>query len=65
MLNVPPPICTDTSTSKNSSNSTIESGCEFDVCLDDYNKEVLGILEDLQCTRNPVKGQSQISDPFV
>ena len=31
MLNLPAPICTDTSTSKNASNSTIESGCESDV----------------------------------
>ena len=55
MLNLPPPICTDTSTSKNASNSTIESGCESDVCLDDYDKEILSILEDLQCPRNPVE----------
>ena len=55
MLNLPPAICTDTSTSKNASNSTIESGCESDVCLDDYDKEILSILEDLQCPRNPVK----------
>ena len=39
MPNLPPPICTDTSTSKNASNSTIESGYESDVCLDDYDKE--------------------------
>ena len=57
MLNLPPPICTDTSTSKNASNSTIESGCESD----NYDKEILSILEDLQCLRNPVKSQSQIS----
>ena len=27
MLSLPPPICTDTSTSKNASNIAIESGC--------------------------------------
>ena len=37
MPNLPPPICTGASTSKNASNSTIESGCESDVCLDDYD----------------------------
>ena len=47
MPNLPPPICTDTSTSKNTSNSTIERGCESDVCLDDYDKEILSVLEDL------------------
>ena len=31
ILNLPPPICTDTSRSKNASNSTIESSCESDV----------------------------------
>ena len=65
MPNLTPPICTDTFTSKNASNSTIESGCESDVCLDDYHKEILSILEDLQCPRNPVKSQSQISIPSV
>ena len=30
-------------------------------CLDEYNKEILSILEDLQCPPNPVKGQSEIS----
>ena len=49
MLNIPPSICTDISTSKNASNSTIESGCESNVCLDNYDKEILSILEDLQC----------------
>ena len=49
MPNLPPPNCTDTSASENASNSTIESGCESDVCLDDYDKEILSILEDLQC----------------
>ena len=39
MPNLPPPICTDTSTSKNASNSTTESGYESDVCLDDCDKE--------------------------
>ena len=39
MPNLPPPICTDTFTSKNVSNSTIESGCESDICLGDYDKE--------------------------
>ena len=63
MSNLPPLICTDTSTSKNASNSTIESGCESDVCLDDYDKEILSILEDRQCPRKPVK--SQISVPSV
>ena len=65
MLNLPPSICTDTSTCKNASNSTIESVCESDVCLDNYDKEILSILEDLQCPRNPVKSQSQISVPSV
>ena len=50
MPNLPPPICTDASASKNASNSTIESSCESDVCLDDYNKDVLSILEDLLCS---------------
>ena len=65
MSNLPPLICTDTSTSKNASNSTIESGCESDVCLDDYDKEILSILEDLQCPWKSVKSQSQISIPSV
>ena len=65
MPNLPPPICTDTSTSKNVSNSTIESGCESDVCLNNYDKEILNILEDLQCPLNPVKNKSQISIPSV
>ena len=65
MLNLPPLICTDTYTYKYASNSTIESGCESDVCLDNYDKEILSILEDLQCPRKPVKGQSQISVPSV
>ena len=65
VLNLPPSICTDTSTSKNASNCTIESGCESDVCPDDYDKEILSILEYLQCPRNPVKSQSQISVPSV
>ena len=65
MPNLPPPICKDTFTSKNASNSTIESGCKSDVCLDDYDKEILSILEDLQCPQNPVKSQSQISVPSV
>ena len=65
ILNLPSPIYTDTSTFKNASNSTIESGCESDVCLDDDDKEILSILEDLQCPRNPVKSQSQISVPSV
>ena len=60
MFNLPAPICTDTSTSKNASNITIESGCEPDVCLDEYDKEILNILEDIQCPRKPVKSQSQI-----
>ena len=55
MPNLPPPICTDTSTPKNTSNSTIERGCESDVCLDDYDKEILSILEGLHFPRNPVK----------
>ena len=63
MPNLPPPNCTDTSASENASNSTIESGCESDVCLDDYDKEILSILEDRQCPRKPVK--SQISVPSV
>ena len=63
--NLPPPICTDTSTSENVSNSTIESGCESDVCLNDYDKEILGIIKDRQCPRNPVKSQSQINLPSV
>ena len=63
--NLPPPNCKDTSTSKNASNSTIESGCESDVCLDDYDKEILSILEDLQCPQKSVKSQSQISIPSV
>ena len=65
MLHLPPPICTDTSRSKNASNSTIESSCESDVWLVDYEKEILSILEDLRCPRNPVKSQSQISVPSV
>ena len=46
MPNLPRLICTDTSTAKNISNSYIESGCESDVCLNDYDKEILSILED-------------------
>ena len=46
MPNLPSPICTDTSTSKIASNSTIGNGCESDVCLNDYDKEILSILED-------------------
>ena len=65
MPNLPPPICTDTFTSKNASNSTIESGCEYDVCLHDYDKEILSILKDLQYPRNPIKSQSQLSVPSV
>ena len=65
MPNLPSPICTDTSTSKIASNSTIGNGCESDVCLNDYDKEILSILEDLQCPRNPVKSQSQKSVPSV
>ena len=65
MSNLPPPISKDISASKNTSNSTIESGCESDVCLDDYDKEILSILEDLQCPRKSVKSQSQISIPSV
>ena len=38
MVNLPPPICTDISTSK-----VVKS----DVCLDEYDKEILSILEDL------------------
>ena len=30
-------------------------------CLDEYNKGILSILEDLQCPPNLVKGQSEIS----
>ena len=30
-------------------------------CLDEYNKEILSILEDLQCPPNSVEGQSEIS----
>ena len=44
---------------------SIESVCESDVCLDDYDKEILSILKDLQCPQNPVKSQSQISVPSV
>ena len=65
MPNLPPLICADTSTSTNASNSTIETGCESDVCLADYDKEILSMLEDLQCLQNPVKSQSQISVPSV
>ena len=63
--NLTPPTCTDTFTSKNASNSTNESGCESDVCFDDYDKEILSIPEDPQCPRNPVKSQPQISIPSV
>ena len=45
VFTLPPPICTDTSTSKNARNITIGSGCDSDVCLDEY-KEIQGILED-------------------
>ena len=38
MLNLPPPIFTDTCRSKNASNSTIESSCEADVSLADCEK---------------------------
>ena len=65
MPNLPPPIFTDTSTFKNASNGTIESGCESDFCLDDYDEEILSIFEDLQFQRNPVQSQSQISVPSV
>ena len=65
MPNLPPPVCTDTSTSKNASDSTIESGFESDVCLDYYDKEIQSILEDLQCPRKPVKDQSKIIVPSV
>ena len=65
MLNLSPPICTDTSTFKNASNGTIESGCESDFCLDDYDEEILSIFEYLQFQRNPVQSQSQISVPSV
>ena len=65
ILNLPPPICTDTLASKNASNTTIESSCESDVCFDEYDKEILSILADLQCRLNPVKSQCQISVPSV
>ena len=65
ILNLPPTCCTDTSTSKNASNIIIKSCCESDVCLDGYDKEILSILEDLQCPPNPVKSQSQINLPSV
>ena len=45
MLNLPPPLCTETSTYKNASNIIIGSGCESDICLDEYNKEILSIFE--------------------
>ena len=61
MLNLPLPICTDTSTSQIASNITIESGCESDVCLDEYDKKILSIHEAIQCPQSPVKSQSQIS----
>ena len=65
MPNLPRPICADTFTSKNASNSTIESDCESNACLDDYDEEILSILEDLRCGRNPVTSQSQISIPSI
>ena len=58
MLSLPPPLCTDTSISKNASNITVKSGCESDVCLDRYD-------EDLHCLLNTVQSQSQISAPSV
>ena len=65
MLNLPPPLCTDTFTCQNPSNIIIGSGYESDVGLDGYDKEILGILEDAQCSLNAVKSQSQISAPAV
>ena len=59
MLNLPPPICTDTSTLKNASNITVKSGHE------EYGKEILSILEGLQRSRNPVKCQSQMNASSV
>ena len=65
IANLPRPICADTFTSKNASNSTIESDCESNACLKDYDEQILTILEDLQCGRKPVKSQSQISIPSM
>ena len=45
MLNIPPLICKDTSTSKNTSSGTIKSGCESNVCLDNYDKEIYAFLK--------------------
>ena len=66
MLNLLPLLCTDTCASKNGSNIIIGGGCEFDICLDGYEKEILSIIKDLQCSPNPVnKSQSQINVPSV
>ena len=47
MLNLPPPPCTDASTSQNASNIIIGSDCDSDVCLDGYDEGIPSILEDL------------------
>ena len=65
MLSLPPPLCTDTSISKNASNITVKSGCESDVCLERHDQKFLSILEDLHCLLNTVQSQSQISAPSV
>ena len=65
MLNFPPKFCTDTSISQIASNITIRSGCKFDVCFREYDKEFLSILEEIQCSLNNVKSRSQISASSV
>lgn len=45
MLNLPPTLCTGTSTSQNSCNIIIGSGCDSDICLDDMMREFLAFLK--------------------
>ena len=41
--------------------SLVEVVVNLMCCLDEYNKEILSILEDLRCPPNPVKSQSEIN----
>ena len=55
MLSTPPVLNTDTSASNNASSSIIKSTCvSTDLSLDTHDKEVLSILEELQCSAQTI-----------
>ena len=48
----PPKICTDTSTLGNATSSSCRSNASEDISFNTQDNEILGILEELQCSAN-------------